>query len=270
MSEKRGPSPLFSLGAIEFKGASVVTLLCGVQRFENVQAVLFDKDGTLARVEGYLSRVGQQRSHLIEQKILGIGPGLRRAWGMVGDRVHPAGLLAVGTRQENAIAAAAYIAETGRSWAEAVAIAQTAFEQADSMAGNKAEQTPLIPDLGSWLSQLAQAGLKLGIVSSDSQANIESFVDIYGLRSHIGVIVGAEFKPNKPHPAGFLRACAVLGVSPQQTLMIGDSDADMVMAQAAGALCALGVQWGWEQPVTLTHAQAILTSPKEFKVLQLA
>ncbi|AFY65618.1 HAD family hydrolase [Geitlerinema sp. PCC 7407] len=248
----------------------MVSLQCGGRRFESVQAVLFDKDGTLARVEGYLSRVGQLRSHLIEQEVPGVGAALRRAWGMTGDRVHPAGLLAVGTRQENAIAAAAYIAETGIPWIEAVTIAQTAFVQADSRAGNKADQTPLIPGLDALLSQLAQTGLKLGIVSSDSQANIEAFVDAYGLRSHISVIVGAEIRPNKPHPAGFLHACAVLGVLPQQTLMVGDSDADMTMAQSAGSLGALGVQWGWEQPVTLNHAQEILVGPKEFKVLQLA
>lgn len=232
--------------------------------------MLFDKDGTLARVEGYLSRVGQLRSHLIGQKVPDVDAALRRAWGMEGDRVHPAGLLAVGTRQENAIAAAAYIAETGIPWAEAVTIAQEAFVQADSKAGNKADQTPLIPGLDALLSQLAHTGLQLGIVSSDSQANIETFVDTYGLRSHLSVIVGAEVKPNKPHPAGFLHACAALGVSPQQTLMIGDSDADMVMAHSAGALGALGVQWGWEQPVTLNHAQEILVGLQDFKVLQLA
>jgi phosphoglycolate phosphatase len=56
----------------------------------------------------------------------------RYSWlfGIEGDTLDPTGLMAVGSRRENEIAAAAYIAETGRGWIESLAIARSAFEEA--------------------------------------------------------------------------------------------------------------------------------------------
>ncbi len=44
----------------------------------------------------------------------------------------------------------------------------------------------------------------------------------------------------KPHPKGFLRACAIWGLPPEEVLYIGDrSEVDAVGAAAAGMLCAI-------------------------------
>lgn len=44
----------------------------------------------------------------------------------------------------------------------------------------------------------------------------------------------------KPHPKGFLHACAIWGVPPEEVLYVGDrSEVDAVGAAAAGTLCAI-------------------------------
>jgi phosphoglycolate phosphatase len=95
----------------------VATLHCQDQTFENIQAIVFDKDGTLAEVESYLKSLGQKRARLVDAKIPGVQEPLMLAFGMETSGINPMGLLAVGSRRENEIAAAAYVAETGRDWA---------------------------------------------------------------------------------------------------------------------------------------------------------
>jgi phosphoglycolate phosphatase-like HAD superfamily hydrolase len=50
----------------------------------------------------------------------------------------------------------------------------------------------------------------------------------------------------KPHPEPILKAARALGLSPQETIMVGDTSLDMRSAKAAGAqavgvLCGLGM-----------------------------
>ena len=86
---------------------------CGTTRFENIEAVIFDKDGTLANSQIFLRNLAQKRARLIDAQIPGVQEPLLMAFGVESDRLNPAGLMAVGTRLENEIAAAAYVAETG-------------------------------------------------------------------------------------------------------------------------------------------------------------
>jgi phosphoglycolate phosphatase len=54
----------------------------------------------------------------------------------------------------------------------------------------------------------------------------------------------ADDCPSKPHPAMVQECCEASGISPADTIVIGDSIYDMEMAKAAGA-SALGVAWGY-------------------------
>jgi FMN phosphatase YigB (HAD superfamily) len=59
----------------------------------------------------------------------------------------------------------------------------------------------------------------------------------------------------KPHPKGFLRACTLWGVPPEQVLYVGDRpEVDAVGAAAAGMPCAIlqqGRRWrGQETPAS--------------------
>ena len=112
-----------------------MTIRCGdpagicsaVRVFRNIEAVIFDKDGTLEDSQSYLRELGIKRARLIDAQIPGIGEPLLMAFGMQNNQLDPAGLMAVGSRYENEIAAAAYIAETGRSWFESLAIARSSL-----------------------------------------------------------------------------------------------------------------------------------------------
>jgi phosphoglycolate phosphatase len=231
---------------------------CGDVLFSAVDAVLFDKDGTLANSEAYLLALGRARSLWLEMDYPGISSMLYQAWGITADAVQADGLLAVRTRHENAIAAETCLVDYGLDQRDAERIVQEAFRKADQTMPDKAMATPLLEGSVSVLKNLSAAGIRLGILSSDSTANVVAFVQQYNLHPYIQVCLGTDGVLKKPDPALFEWACQRLSVSPQRTLMVGDSAADMVMARAARALGGIGVTWGWTHPCLPSDADTIV------------
>ncbi len=246
---------------------TLTTIRCGSVTFEHIAAVIFDKDGTLASSEEFLRSLAIKRSRLVDAQVPGVGEPLLMAWGIEGTRFNPAGLMAVGTRRENEIAAAAYIAETGRDWIEALAIAEKAFQEADLVFPDKAQQTPVFPGTVELLQRLAATEIKIGILSADSTDNVKEFVKRYQLEAYIELQMGVVRGLSKPDPRLFEQACEVLGVRPEHTLMIGDSQADFGMAKAARAAGCVGVSWGWTLPVRLDDADVAIAQFDEMQVI---
>ena len=228
------------------------TIHCLEHSFTEIEAIVFDKDGTLANVESYLKSLGQIRSRLIDAKVPGVQTAISLAFGAEEDSLNPAGLLAVGSRYENKIAAAAYVAETGRNWLEALEIVESAFNTADTYLIPKAEHTPLIHNTLESLTTLSQKGLKLGILSADSSDNVQDFLDTYHLQELFQAAQGVDGTISKPDPSLFIDICAQMEAAPNRTLMIGDAPVDMKMAKSAQAAGCIFVSWGWHSPIP-TH-----------------
>ncbi len=238
---------------------------CGAVEFSNIEAVIFDKDGTLADSQNFLRTLGQKRGRLIDAQVPGVLDPLLMAYGFDGHDLDPAGLLAVGSRRENEIASAAYVAETGRAWMEALEMVRSAFAEADKVFQQKAKETPLFEPCRPMLQQLAEAGVKIGILSSDTTENVKDFVAHYDLEKLVTLQMGIDDGPTKPEPILLHKACYALNVLPHQTLVIGDSLTDFKLARAAGAAGYAGVTWGWNRPVNLGQPDVILSQATEIQ-----
>nr|WP_199339514.1 HAD family hydrolase [Nostoc sp. FACHB-892] len=202
---------------------------------------MFDKNGTLEDSETYLRSLAQKAARLIDAQIPGIGEPLLMAFGINGNILDPAGLISVASRRETEVAAAAYIAETGRGWFESLKIARQALDEAEKYI----EQTPSPLFVGSLdlLKYLQQGGLKLGILSAATTEEVHNFVENHQLSDYIQLEMGVDEGPSKPDPVLFLQACQALGVEPSATLMVGDSVGDMQMARNAKAAGCIGITW---------------------------
>ena len=219
----------------------MVTIKCKNIAFSHIEAILFDKNGTLEDSESYLITLAQKATQIIDAQIPGIGEPLLMAFGINGDFLDPAGLISVASRKETEVAAAAYIAETGRGWFESLKIARQALEEADQYVSKT--PSPLFVGSLEVLQSLSVAGLKLGILSAATTEDVEKFVINHQLSDYLQLEKGVDESPSKPDPALFLEACQALGVAPGATLMVGDSVGDMQMARDAKAAGCIGITW---------------------------
>ena len=245
----------------------MATIRCREVIFPHIEGVIFDKDGTLEDSQNFLRELGQKRARLIDAQIPGMGEPLLMSFGIQDDTLDPTGLMAVGTRQENEIAAAAYIAETGRSWFAAKEIAHQAFAEADRYLQRNSDTSPLFTGSLQVIRELAEAGLKLGILSSDSTTNVQAFVQSHQLSDYFQLTMGAEPNLPKPEPRLFLKACQKLGVAPEKTLMVGDSQGDIIMAKKAGAAGIFGICWGQPEAAHLETADVTIAQLDEIQII---
>jgi phosphoglycolate phosphatase len=245
----------------------LVTIKCRDITFTNIQAVIFDKDGTLEDSQEFLRNLGIKRSRLADAQIPGVGEPLQMAFGIEGDKIDPTGLMAVGSRKENEIVAAGYIAETGRGWLESLTIARRAFDEADQMLKN-APASPMFAGSLETIKYLAEAGLKLGILSAAATKTVQEFVKNHKLSEWIQLEMGVDSTElNKPDPKLFLQACDRLGTDPAATLMVGDAAGDIQMAKDAGAAGCIGICWGKAQVSHLEKADVAIASLAEIEIL---
>lgn len=234
--------------------------------FDRITAIIFDKDGTLEDSQEFLRKLGQVRSRLVDAQIPGIGDPLLMAFGIENDHLDPTGLMAVGTRLENEIATAAYIAETGRGWIESKNIAQKAFQEADNSFKNH-PPSPLFIGSLEVLKSLSEAGINLGILSAATTEQVQAFVSYHQLQPYIKLIKGATAHLTKPNPALFLQTCQELGVEPSTTLMVGDSIGDIEMAKQARAAGTIGISWQ-KSSQHLSTADVVISSLSAIEIIK--
>jgi phosphoglycolate phosphatase len=63
-----------------------------------------------------------------------------------------------------------------------------------------------------------------------------------------------------------LKACEALGLKPEVTLMVGDSQGDMEMSKKANAAGAIGICWGTGSKSHLQKADIIINHLDQIRV----
>lgn len=105
------------------------------------------------------------------------------------------------------------------------------------------------------LQRLAGRGVKMGVVTNKPEGYSIPLLQRTGLAPFFGVVVGGDTcARKKPDPMPVLHACSVLGVSPAQTLLIGDSLNDAQAAAAAQVAC-------WLLPYGYNEGRPIRSTP---------
>lgn len=98
----------------------------------------------------------------------------------------------------------------------------------------------------------------LGVATGKSKRGLDSLIKAHDLSAFFVTQQVADFHPSKPHPSMILQAMAETGVTPENTVMIGDTSFDMEMARSAGVR-GIGVSWGYHPVAALSGASEILT-----------
>lgn len=97
------------------------------------------------------------------------------------------------------------------------------------------------------LERMRARGLRLACVTNKAAAFTAPLLEKSGVARFFDAVVTADqVGARKPDPAAFLYACHLLGVSPGECAVIGDSANDALAARAAGCR-ALLVSYGYSE-----------------------
>jgi phosphoglycolate phosphatase len=108
------------------------------------------------------------------------------------------------------------------------------------------DQISLFPGAGEMLDQLADAGLRLAVVSANGEPTIRTVLGPHARR--ISAISGGVSLFGKR--GKLLRTCRLAGVEPRRALVIGDEIRDLNAAKAA-RMAFGAVTWGLTRPEAL-------------------
>ncbi|MBQ7609245.1 MAG: HAD family hydrolase [Desulfovibrionaceae bacterium] len=131
------------------------------------------------------------------------------------------------------------------------------------------ERTEPYGDLPSVLKTLADASIRLCVLSNKPEPMTQALVaHYYPNVPFFRVLGGRPDFPLKPDPSRLLSLLDELGLSPADTLFVGDSNVDMQTAHAAG-MEAIGVAWGFRGARELLNhgASKLIESPAELLTL---
>ena len=102
-------------------------------------------------------------------------------------------------------------------------------------AENTSKRSRLYPGVREGLDYLKSQGYLLGCVTNKAAQFTLPLLKDLGIHDDFGIVVSGDTLPvKKPDPQPLLHAAAHLGVSAEESLMIGDSKSDVKAARAAG------------------------------------
>ncbi len=118
------------------------------------------------------------------------------------------------------------------------------------------------------IAQIDSAGLKWGVVTNKSERFTLPLTRQMPLFSTARTIVSGDTTPHsKPHPAPLLEAARQLGLRPGRCVYVGDDERDIVAGRAAGMptvaaaygyLGAMADTQGWKADATIVSPGALL------------
>lgn len=216
----------------------------------SVAAIAFDKDGTLfdfaatwdGWAGGVIATLSEGDAKLAQRLAASARYDLDRL------SFAPDSPVIAGTARE---AAECFASELpGRSVAEVQAFLDAA--------ARNAPLAPAVP-LPPLLNTLAERGLRLGVVTNDTEAAARAHLAAVEITHWFEFIAGFDSGHGmKPAPGPLLAFAGAIGVAPAEVVMVGDSTHDLIAGRAAG-MQTIGVLTGPADAETLRpYADAVL------------
>ena len=126
------------------------------------------------------------------------------------------------------------------------------------------ERTYAFEGVAELIEQISRAGLKWGVVTNKSERFTLPLTRAMPLFNTAQAIVSGDTTPHaKPHPAPLFEAARQLGMAPERCAYVGDDERDIVAGRAAG-MPTVAAAYGYLGATTDTagwNADATIISP---------
>ncbi|WP_417604708.1 phosphoglycolate phosphatase [Oceanimonas baumannii] len=136
------------------------------------------------------------------------------------------------------------------------ALQQQARSMFDEAYANHADGALVFyPGVLSTLEQVRASGMRMALVTNKPYRFVPGILAAAGLGSHFELVLGGDsLAEKKPSPAPLLHVCRQLDISPARSLMVGDSENDVLAAKAAGMAVA-GLTYGYNYGRSIADSQ---------------
>jgi phosphoglycolate phosphatase len=227
-----------------------------------IELVVFDKDGTLIDFQamwgGWVRTLAEDLSLSTGRDVSGLLfdlLGVDRTTGLV----HSHGLLAATPMARIREVVLEAVASLGLGDAAAEAAVAAAWRAPDPV-----ELAHPLTDLGRLFGGLEGRSITITIATSDNREPTGRTLAALGIADRVaGLVCADDGLLVKPAPDGVLHLCAVAGIPPDRTAVVGDSPVDLAMGRAAGVRRVIGVLTGVGDRASLASADVVLESVAE-------
>ena len=193
----------------------------------HVKAVVFDLDGTLAAFNlDYKTVRSLVKSYLMKR---GVPPDMLSLDESVFEMLRKT---------------EAWAKKTGKSEEYMDELRCEALNTTEEYELEADSRTKLLPDVVDTLKALRAMGLRIGLCTINSERSVDRILERFRIAILFDVTVSRnQVRHVKPDPEHLQTALKILGNSPEETLVVGDSRVDMQSAKALGAI-AVGLPTG--------------------------
>jgi phosphoglycolate phosphatase len=219
-------------------------------KLEGVEAVIFDKDGTLTDSHQYWKYIIFQRAKAIVEKYnlhKSIASPLCQAMGYSFEegKLSREGPIALVSRNKVIEVVVRFLAVGYEVYVLDRDIGAIFDEVAEKRKAEMLDNVVLLPGVKACLDTLLKHHVVMGIVTSDSVISAGTALKKVGIGGYFDIVIGRE-SCDQPKETGMpcLIAAQTLGKSLQSTIVIGDAPVDIHMAYKAGLLAGVGVATG--------------------------
>lgn len=114
---------------------------------------------------------------------------------------------------------------------------------------------PLYPGTLEAIRELDRRGVLMAVATGKSLRGLTAVIEQHSLQDYFMSLQTPDHNPGKPHPQMLLRAMSDAGATPAETVMVGDTSFDMMLARNADCR-AIGVSWGYHADEELIKSGA--------------
>jgi phosphoglycolate phosphatase/pyrophosphatase PpaX len=131
------------------------------------------------------------------------------------------------------------------------------------------DDSELYPDAADVLDYLSKKGFKISLLTTKAQDQAEKILDHFNIARYFDVIMGRRNGiAHKPSPEPLLMICAELNVKPEESLIVGDTEIDILCGRNANTkTCAVTHGYRSEEAILEHSPDFIIKDLNELKEL---
>jgi HAD superfamily hydrolase (TIGR01549 family) len=218
------------------------------ETYEDIELLIFDKDGTLFKLYPYCSKMVYERTNAV-LKVMENNDQAFKNWlvktmgvNLEEEKIYPQGPIGVYSKYY----AQNMLYEKLNKDREVISreMLKEAFKEADENINEITYlKTALIPVPGMVeFIRKVQGHCKCAIFSNDMTQRLKDSMEIFGIGDCFGYILGGDLmEKHKPDPEGVIKIMEKLGVEPENTALFGDSKLDVESGHKARCKYIFGV-----------------------------